>query len=128
MRWSETLRIRILMLFGRRLAATRLDDDELSFHLERQIAENVATGMTPEEARYSALRTPSVIPLLFVSSLAPTGVGTGLSHCCAISRYAFRAVTGGAGGAFGAFKCGAFGEAGPATVGGGPGTSSPRLI
>ena len=56
MRWFEQLRVRIVMLFRRDRAATRLDD-ELAFHLERQVAENIAAGMTPEEARYSALRT-----------------------------------------------------------------------
>ena len=56
MRWLAQLRIRIAMLFNRGKSATRLDD-ELSFHIERQTAENVAAGMTPEEARYAALRT-----------------------------------------------------------------------
>jgi predicted permease len=56
MRWLQQLRMRILMLFGRAGAGSHLDD-ELSFHLERQIAENIAAGMTAEEARYSALRT-----------------------------------------------------------------------
>ncbi len=56
MRWLDQLRMRILMLFRRNRAATRLDD-ELAFHLDRQIAENIAAGMTPDEARYSALRT-----------------------------------------------------------------------
>ena len=56
MRWFEQLRMRILMLLGRRRAAERLDD-ELSFHLDRQIAENIAAAMTPEEARLSALRS-----------------------------------------------------------------------
>jgi len=56
MRWFEQLRMRVLMLFGRRHADKSLDD-ELSFHLERQIAENLAAGMTPDEARFSALRT-----------------------------------------------------------------------
>jgi putative ABC transport system permease protein len=56
MRWLDRLRIRIAMLLGRRRAATRLDD-ELTFHLEHQIAENVAAGMKPDEARYAALRT-----------------------------------------------------------------------
>ena len=56
MRWFEQLRMRILMLFGRGRAATHLND-ELEFHLDRQIAENIAAGMRPEEARYSALRT-----------------------------------------------------------------------
>jgi putative ABC transport system permease protein len=31
-------------------------DDELRFHLEKQIEQNVAEGMTAEEARYAALR------------------------------------------------------------------------
>jgi putative ABC transport system permease protein len=43
------------MLFQRRRATTRLDE-ELSFHLERQIAENLAAGKTANEARYAALR------------------------------------------------------------------------
>jgi putative ABC transport system permease protein len=32
-------------------------DDELRFHLEKQIQQNLARGMTPEEARYAALRS-----------------------------------------------------------------------
>ncbi|HEY2470032.1 MAG TPA: ABC transporter permease [Terracidiphilus sp.] len=55
MRWLDQLRIRLLMLFRRR-ESTRLDD-ELHFHLDRQIAENLAAGMSPQEARYAALRT-----------------------------------------------------------------------
>jgi putative ABC transport system permease protein len=55
MRWLEQLRMRILMLLGRRRAAGQLDD-ELSFHLDRQIAENIASGMTVQDARSSALR------------------------------------------------------------------------
>jgi putative ABC transport system permease protein len=31
--------------------------DELRFHLERQIAENIAAGMSPQEARHAASRT-----------------------------------------------------------------------
>ncbi len=31
-------------------------DDELHFHLEKQIEQNIAQGMSPEEARYAALR------------------------------------------------------------------------
>ncbi|HLJ87184.1 MAG TPA: ABC transporter permease [Candidatus Angelobacter sp.] len=55
MRWTQQLRMKILMLFGRRHAAARLDQ-ELAFHLEQQIAENVAVGMGPSEARSAALR------------------------------------------------------------------------
>jgi predicted permease len=43
------------MLFGRSRAASRLDD-ELRFHIERQTAENIAAGMSAEEAHYAALR------------------------------------------------------------------------
>jgi len=43
-------------LFGRANAGARLND-ELSSHLEHQIAQNVAAGMNAEEARYAALRS-----------------------------------------------------------------------
>src|SRR5271170_4405720 len=55
MRFLEKLQIRIQMLFHRNRAASRLDD-ELRFHLDQQIAENVAAGMSPEEARHAAHR------------------------------------------------------------------------
>jgi len=55
MRWLAQLRMRMLMLFERGNAAARLDE-ELRDHLERQIAENIAAGMTAEEARLAALR------------------------------------------------------------------------
>lgn len=55
MRWLAQMRMRLVMLFGRGRAGARLDD-ELRDHLERQIAENVAAGMSPEEARCAALR------------------------------------------------------------------------
>src|SRR5580693_144756 len=56
MQWIDWLAMRIRMLFGRGQAAARLDD-ELRFHLERQIAENAAAGMSAEDARSAALRT-----------------------------------------------------------------------
>ena len=74
MRWLTQLRMRILMLFGRNSAATHLDD-ELSFHLERQIAENIAAGMTPDEARMSPLSASSAIPRFFAIRHAPPGPG-----------------------------------------------------
>ncbi len=55
MRWLARLRMRIEMLFRRGSAGARLDD-ELQFHLDQQIAENIATGMSAEEARHAALR------------------------------------------------------------------------
>jgi len=55
MRWFGLIAMKTRMLFRRSDAGERLDD-ELRFHLERQIAENVATGMSPDQARYAALR------------------------------------------------------------------------
>jgi putative ABC transport system permease protein len=55
MRWPGQLIIRLRMLFTRRNAGAQLDD-ELRFHFDRQVAENLAAGMSPEEARYAAMR------------------------------------------------------------------------
>ncbi|MBV8115478.1 MAG: ABC transporter permease, partial [Silvibacterium sp.] len=55
MRWLDRIRVRVEMLLRRGHAAQQLDE-ELRFHLERQVAEYVAAGMSPEEARHAALR------------------------------------------------------------------------
>ncbi len=55
MRWLAKLQMRIAMLFTRSTAEKRLDE-ELRDHLDRQIAENIAAGMSAEEARYAAMR------------------------------------------------------------------------
>ena len=55
MRWLDRLRMKMRTLFGRGAEGSHLDD-ELQFHLEQQIAENVAAGMSAEEARAAALR------------------------------------------------------------------------
>jgi predicted permease len=55
MRWVQRLRMAALMLFNRKSETARLDR-ELEFHLEQQIAENIANGMEPERARSAALR------------------------------------------------------------------------
>ena len=54
-RWLQKIRIRSQMLFHRRREIQRLDA-ELAFHLEQQIAENIAAGMNSEEAGYAARR------------------------------------------------------------------------
>jgi hypothetical protein len=56
MRWLEQFRMAVLMLFRRKAQSARLND-ELTFHLDQQVKENIARGMAPEEARYAALRT-----------------------------------------------------------------------
>src|SRR5215471_1555954 len=55
MRWLYKLPLRLRSLFERRLVDQELRD-ELRFHVENQIEKKVAEGMTPEEARYAALR------------------------------------------------------------------------
>src|SRR5579864_2154406 len=55
MRWFDLFTMKLAMLFGRRTAGAQLED-ELRFHLDRQIAENRAAGMSADEARCAALR------------------------------------------------------------------------
>src|SRR5262245_34659571 len=53
--WLYTIPLRLRSLFRRRQVERELDE-ELQYHLERQIQEHITKGMTPEEARYAALR------------------------------------------------------------------------
>jgi len=55
MRWLDKFAMKLRMLFRRGAADARLDD-ELRFHLQQQITENITSGMSPEEARLAALR------------------------------------------------------------------------
>src|SRR4029077_2381929 len=56
MLWTQRLWLKLQTLFGRERAAQQLED-ELQFHLEQQAAENLAAGMSEEEARYAAMRS-----------------------------------------------------------------------
>jgi predicted permease len=47
---------RLRGLVGRKRLEAELDD-EIGFHLEMQIDDNIARGMSPDEARYAALRS-----------------------------------------------------------------------
>src|ERR687898_1453404 len=53
-RWLTRLAARLRALFHRNALDGELDD-ELGFHLEHLIADNVARGLTPEAARREAL-------------------------------------------------------------------------
>jgi putative ABC transport system permease protein len=53
MTWPRQLWLRLQTLFRRARTADRLDS-ELQFHLDQQVAENIAAGMSPEEARRAA--------------------------------------------------------------------------
>src|SRR5215510_823151 len=50
------LRLRLRALFFKSKMEEELDE-EAQFHLEREIEENIARGMSPEEARYAAMRS-----------------------------------------------------------------------
>jgi macrolide transport system ATP-binding/permease protein len=53
--WWFTTRLRLRsILRGRRVE--RELDEELQFHLEHKIAEGIANGLSPKEARYAAMR------------------------------------------------------------------------
>src|SRR5262245_65910653 len=52
----KKLRLRLRALFFK----PKMEDElqaELQFHMEREIEENTARGMTPEDARYAAIRS-----------------------------------------------------------------------
>jgi predicted permease len=55
MRLGQILRLRLRSLFRRRRVEDELDE-ELRYHLEREIDVAVAAGLSPEEARFAALR------------------------------------------------------------------------
>lgn len=56
MLWARRFWLRLQTLFCPNHADERLAD-EIQFHREQQIAENIAAGMSREEARYPAMRT-----------------------------------------------------------------------
>jgi hypothetical protein len=53
--WFYTVPLRLRSVFRRNRVEDELDD-EIAFHLERQIAERVARGATPQQARVAASR------------------------------------------------------------------------
>jgi hypothetical protein len=56
MRWMDKLRLRARSLLRKNRIERELTD-ELRFHLEQQIEENLASGMSLPEARYAARRS-----------------------------------------------------------------------
>jgi predicted permease len=53
--WFYALPLRLRSLFRRQRVEQDLDE-ELQYHLERKIEENIAQGLTPEQSRHAALR------------------------------------------------------------------------
>ena len=56
MSWASVVAARLRGLFGRKRLERELDE-EVRFHLEMQIEDNLKAGMNPAEARYAALRS-----------------------------------------------------------------------
>ena len=54
-RWQWIIPLRLRSLFRRNVVEQELDE-ELQYHVEQQTAENIRQGMTPREARATALR------------------------------------------------------------------------
>jgi predicted permease len=62
MRWIAKLRTILRTTLRRRQAEDELDD-ELHYHVEQEVANNIGAGMTPEEARFAAQRLVGPISL-----------------------------------------------------------------
>src|SRR5947208_8294828 len=56
MSWAAAVAARLRGLFARKRLERELDD-EIRFHVEMQIEDNLKSGMNPAEARYAALRS-----------------------------------------------------------------------
>ena len=90
MRFIERIRIALLSLFRRSQASAHLDD-ELRYHIERQIHENVSSGMSPEAARTAALRQFGN-PALLRDQARSTWTGASLDSLVRDLRYVTRAL------------------------------------
>ena len=88
MRWFDLLVVKAGMLFRRRAAREALDE-ELRFHLEREIGVNLAAGMSREEARFAALRTMGN-PALLREQARSTWSWAGLASLLHDVRYGAR--------------------------------------
>src|SRR5262249_21758302 len=90
MLWIQRLRLRFRTLFFRKQAIQELND-EVQFHLEELIAENVAAGMSQEDARHSAMRSFGNATILSEEARETWGWIT-LEQIGKDVRYGFRAL------------------------------------
>src|SRR5207302_5964207 len=88
--WARRLALRLQTLFHRHRFPQQLDD-EIQFHLDQQIAENIAAGRSPEEARYAAMRTFGN-PTLLKEETRDTWGWVWLEQFASDLRYATRAL------------------------------------
>ncbi len=88
MRSTDKLRMRFRSLF-RRASSDRELEQELRFHLDRQIAENIQAGMSPDEARLAALRIFGN-PALLRDQARSTWAWNWIENCWRDFRYGLR--------------------------------------
>jgi len=86
--WARQLWLRLQTLLRPNRSAQRLND-EIQFHLEQQTAENIPTGMSPEEARYAAMRAFGN-PTFLKEETRDTWGWTWLEHLAQDLRYGLR--------------------------------------
>jgi hypothetical protein len=73
MRWLQILRLRLRSL-SQRAAVERELEDELRFHIDQQVEQNLAAGMDPVEARATPHCSASAIsPNIKTSAGMPGG-------------------------------------------------------
>src|SRR6266576_1738860 len=86
--WARRFSFRLQTIFHRNRSAQRLND-EIQFHLDQQIAENIAAGMSREEARYAAVRAFGN-PTFLNEETRDTWGWTWLEHLAQDLRYGLR--------------------------------------
>ncbi len=75
MRWQQELSFIVRRLLYRRRAEQELDE-EIRAHLEMEIEQNIADGMSPEEARLAARRSFGSVALAKENSRSMWGLGS----------------------------------------------------
>lgn len=88
MPWADGIWLRWRSLFQREQVSQELDR-EVQFHLDQQIAENIANGMSPSGARSAALRTFGN-PTVLKEEARDTWGWTWLEQLLQDARYALR--------------------------------------
>lgn len=95
MLWTQRFWLKLQGLFRRNRSSQQLSD-EIQFHLDQQIAENIAAGMSPREARYAAMRTFGNPTFLKEQTREAWG-WLWLEHLAQDFRYGFRSLRKGPG-------------------------------
>src|SRR5215470_14855634 len=88
MQWRQELSFIIRRLIHRRSAERELDD-EIRAHLEMETEQNVADGMSPEDARLAARRSFGSVALAKEDSRTVWGLGS-VEILCQDLRYGLR--------------------------------------